>query len=303
VNPRSGRGRALAALPGVSEALARAGYTLEVRQTRGPRHAEALAAAARGADTIVTLGGDGTVGEVVNGVLGQGAWPDHLALSPLPLGTGNSFVRHFGPFTGDWRGALGGLLEGRGRTIDAARVTWGTRDVTGGARVWGSRILVNVFGCGFIAQVADVTNRRLKALGGRGYAAGVFVELARLGAPETRLTLDGPEKRTLAEPLTLVSVCNTQWTGESMQIAPGADASDGLLDVVTVGQISRPELVRVFPRIFDGSHVTHPAVRIARAARIRIELARPGPLLIDGEVTGTTPVEIEVLPAAVRLAL
>ncbi|HEU5316735.1 MAG TPA: diacylglycerol kinase family protein [Chloroflexota bacterium] len=297
VNPRAGRGRALAALPEVTAALTGAGYAVESRLTASPGGATSLAAAAVGADAVVALGGDGTTSEVVNGVLGRGPWPAELALVALPLGTGNSFVRHFGPLPGDWRGALNGLLEGRATWIDAGQVTWGEN----GARR--SRVFVNVFGAGFMAQVADVTNRRLKALGGRGYIAGVFWELARLAAPDTRLVLAGAEDRDASEGLTLVSVCNTGWTGENMWIAPRADASDGQLDVVTVGPISRLELARVFPRIFDGSHVTHPAVRTYRASRVRLEPARPGPLLLDGDVTGTTPVEVQVLPAAVRLAI
>jgi diacylglycerol kinase (ATP) len=297
VNSRSGRGRAVAALAEVQSVLSSAGYLVTVLRTAGPGGAEALGAAVVESDAIVTLGGDGTISEVVNGVLSRGAWPDGTALVPLPLGTGNSFVRHFGAATGEWKRALDGLLGGRARRVDAGRVTW-TENSRGR-----SRYFINVFGTGFMAQVAEVTNRRFKWLGGRGYVAGVFWELARLRAPSTRLTIEGPAAEGRVEPLTLVSVCNTQWTGEKMWIAPEAEPGDGLLDVVTVGQLTRAELVRVFPRIFDGTHVTHPAVRCCRATRVRIDPGIGGPLLIDGEVMGSTPVEIEVVPAAVRVAV
>jgi diacylglycerol kinase (ATP) len=297
VNPRSGGGRARAAAPAVSEALSRAGYQVELRETAAPGGAESLGAGARDADVVVTLGGDGTVSEVVNGVLGREDWPANLTVTPLPLGTGNSFVRHFGPASGDWRSALTGFLEGKRRRVDAARATW--REGPHPRRRW----FVNVFGTGFMAQVADVTNRRLKVLGGRGYIAGVFWQLARLASPPTRLSLDGARRLESDERLTLVAVCNTQWTGEKMWIAPRADASDGLLDVVTLGPVTRLELVRIFPRIFDGTHLMHPAVRSYRAARVEVEPSFAGPLLLDGEVMGTTPVQIEVVPGAIQIGL
>jgi len=103
--------------------------------------------------------------------------------------------------------------------------------------------------------------------------------------------------------LTLVSICNTQWTGENMWIAPTADPEDGMLDVVALGPVSRLELVRLFPRIFSGTHLAHPAVRSYRATRVTIEPEEPSPLLLDGEVMGRTPVDVDIVPRAIQLAL
>ncbi len=101
----------------------------------------------------------------------------------------------------------------------------------------------------------------------------------------------------------MVAVCNTQWTGETMWIAPRASASDGMLDVLTLGRVSRLELIRLFPRIFSGTHLNHHAVTYEKARSILIEQHVPGPLLMDGEVGGLTPVSVAVVPRALIVAL
>ena len=296
LNPVSGKGRARRAAPDVRAALEAAGHTTTVLTTDGMGAARRLAldAAQGGAEALVTLGGDGTLSEAVDGVLAAGRWPDGLTITPLPLGTGNSFVRHFGPKTGEWPAALAGLLAGRRRWLDAACVEAEREPV---------RHMVNVFGTGFMAHVADTANRRFKALGGASYTAGVLWQLARLSAPRTALTLEGFEGRLPDAPLTLVAVCNTQWTGEDMWLSPHADPADGLLDVLTLGPLSRLELLRLFPKIFTGTHLSHPAVTCHRAREVRIAPRAPSPLLVDGEVLGATPVTVRILPGAFQAAL
>lgn len=299
LNPVSGKGRARRAAPEVRAALESAGHSVTAVTTDRPGAARALASRALddGCDALVTLGGDGTLSDAVDGILRRATWPAGLTVTPLPLGTGNSFVRHFGPRSGEWRPALDGLLSGRRQWIDAARVT--STDTAGEP----ARHMVNVFGTGFMAHVADVANRRFKPLGGASYTAGVLWQLTRLSAPRTVVTLDGPASVALHAPLTLVAVCNTQWTGEAMWIAPKADAADGLLDVLTVAPLSRIELIRLFLKLFKGTHVDHPAVTSYRTSRVRIESQITSPLLVDGDVLARTPAIVEALPHAVQLAL
>jgi diacylglycerol kinase (ATP) len=296
LNPVSGKGRARRALPEVRTLLEAAGHSVMLLTTDSPGAAGPLAVQARdnGCDALVTLGGDGTHSEAVDGLLAAGPWPDRLTITPLPLGTGNSFVRHFGPKTGDWQRAVSGLLADRRQWLDAAIVE------PDGAP---ARHMVNVFGTGFMAHVAHVANRRFKRLGGAGYTAGVLWELARLAAPNTALTLDSDAPEALEAPLTLVAVCNTQWTGEDMWIAPSADPADGALDVITLGQLTRLALLRLFPKIFSGTHLSHPAVRSLRARQVRVAPRDSSPLLVDGEVLGRTPVTVRVLPRAFQVAL
>lgn len=302
VNPRAGRGRALSVVSDVETELRRTGFAPQTLTTDRPGHAADLAATARedgDCAAVVAMGGDGTLHECANGLLRHGPCPDGPALVPLALGTGNSFVRDFGLASGQWRYALQRLADGHRQVIDAARASW----TEGGQPQSG--YFVNVFGIGFMASVADVTNRRLKALGGSGYSVAVLWQLARLTAPVTRLSIEGPsgERTTRELQLTLVAVCNTQWTGETMWIAPQASASDGLLDVLTLGRVSRLELIRLFPRIFSGTHLNHHAVTYEKARSVTIEPSVPGPLLMDGEVGDLTPVTVEVVPRALTVAL
>jgi diacylglycerol kinase (ATP) len=296
LNPVSGKGRARRAAPDVRTALETAGHVVTVLTTdrTGAARRHAVQALRDGCEALVTLGGDGTLSEAVDGVLSSGPWPEALTVTPLPLGTGNSFVRHFGPQTGDWRAALAALIRGERRWVDAARVVMADGAV---------RHMVNVFGTGFMAHAADTGNRRFKWLGGSRYTAGVLWQVARLSVPRTVVSLEGPDAQTIDRPATLVAVCNTQWTGEDMWIAPRAEAADGLFDVLVVGPLTRFELLRLFPKIFKGTHVNDPAVACYRASRIGIEPRSESPLLIDGEVLGRTPATVDVLPRAVQIAL
>lgn len=299
-NPLAGKGRGRRAMAEVAAALSRAGLRVEVMPTRQPGHAAKLAAAAvgQGYELLLAVGGDGTLHEVAGGVLACGAQAEEVVLAPIPAGTCNSFCRDFGLAWPNLEESVRRVLEGRRRRIDAARVIHGP---PGGEQ---TSYFVNVFGVGFMAQVAEAANRRFKFLGGQSYTAAVFWRLAALGATLTRLELfDGTTSVVREAPFTLVGICNSQWTGEGMWIAPPADPSDGKLDVLTLGPISRLGLARLFPRIFSGEHLKDPRVSHSRATRVSIVPATPGPLLADGEVFGTTPVSVEVLPGALAMAV
>jgi diacylglycerol kinase (ATP) len=137
-------------------------------------------------------------------------------------------------------------------------------------------------------------------MGPRGYTAAVLWELARMRNVPTRLTLDGTEETVST---CMVAVCNSVHTGGAMKMAPLARPDDGWFDVLLCESMGRFELAGVFPRIFDGSHVRHPKVRMTRAKHVRIEPERPSPLLLDGEVLGSTPIDIQILPGALRVLL
>lgn len=321
VNPAAAGGRAGRALGPVQHALAQRGCKVEVYHTERPGHAGQLAqqAATAGPCAIATLGGDGTLNEAVQGLVAGGAWPDQVTITPIPVGTANSFARDFGLQTGDWQAAVERLVSGQSRQVDVASISLGREsggaagnDAAGSDAAGAPARLVysvNVFGTGFMAAVAATTNRRMKRFGELGYSLAVFWELARLAPVPTRLTIglseaEGDARTIMIEaPLILVAVCNSQWTGDRMWIAPQADPADGALDVLTLGAISRLELVRLFGRIFSGRHRTHRAVNEYRVRRITIEPLVDGPLLIDGEVYGSTPVTVEVVPGAITVGL
>ena len=96
----------------------------------------------------------------------------------------------------------------------------------------------------------------------------------------------------------LCAVANAQSYGGGMRIAPDAQLDDGLLDLCIIGEASRGEFLRAFPRVFKGTHVFHPKVSMLRASRLRIESSPPLPVLSDGEIVGQTPFEVQILPGA-----
>ncbi len=205
----------------------------------------------------------------------------------MPAGTGNDFLRDFGIL--DLDGAVAAIARGRTTMVDAAKATWPD----------GSRFVINVSGTGLMAKAADRCNRQFKWLGRKGYDAAAMVELAKMRASRTRLTLDG---RTIDGDYPLVAVCNSVNTGGGMMMAPGAKPTDGLLDVLVVEGAGALELLNLLAtKLRKGRHIENKKVRIEKAATIRIEPDTVGPLMLDGEVMGTTPVEFQVLPGALRL--
>ena len=160
---------------------------------------------------------------------------------------------------------------------------------------------LGVVSLGYAAAVTALVNRRLKRFGKLGYSLGVLAEVARLAPRPVRLALDGAEART--ESLVLLCACNNQHVGGDMRMAPEAVVDDGLFDLVTVGPVGRLDLVRTFPRIFAGTHVGHPAVRSRRARAVEFDLPAPVDVMIDGESLRQRIERVEVVPAAIAVAL
>ncbi len=238
----------------------------------------AARSAETGATIIAAAGGDGTLNEVLNGVIGTGA-----TLALLPLGTGNDFSRTAGLF-GSLRLAVETLFDGLDRPIDVGLVN--------------GRYFLNVAGCGFDAVVAARANHGPRWLrGAPSYVLALLQTLARFRPADVVLTLDGEAS---ARRLMLCSVANAQTYGAGMRIAPDAMLDDGLFDVCILGAAGVVEFILAFPRVFNGTHVAHPKVTILRASCVRVESSSPLPLLVDGEVIGATPAEFTIQPSAIR---
>lgn len=284
-NPHAGGGRGARVVDHARTLLAEHGVTIDAVPTTEVDGARDMAArlVGQGHKRLLVLGGDGTLSEAVDGALKAGASP---VFGFLPAGRGNDFLRSFGVLT--MPEAVDRVVQGATRAIDVVRYEHPT----------GTGHSINIFGTGYVAHVGDVANRKYKWLGPRAYTVAAVRELVRLQAPTVRLTLDGI---TVEDEFALVAVCNTMYTGGAMKIAPFAEPDDGAADVVAVRNVGRAGLVRLLTQVFDGRHVGDDRVMYERAARVRIEPARPSPLLVDGEILGTTPVSLEVLPAAIEI--
>ncbi|GIF67377.1 hypothetical protein Ais01nite_54120 [Asanoa ishikariensis] len=287
-NPAAGRGRHRDVLPAVLAHLRATGHAVEPLAATSP--GEALAAChtavAGGAGALIAVGGDGTVHLALQALAGTG-----VPLGIVPAGTGNDFAVAAG-FTDDPHRALvtltAAIPAGGTATLDLARLTAGD-----GTTRWFGGVLA----AGFDAIVNERGNRMSWPRGPIRYDLAIMVELARLRARHYRIVLDGEVQERDA---VLVAVANAGSYGGGMRISPAADPADGVLDLTVVRPISRTTLVRVKPRIYAGTHVTHPAVDTYRATRI--ELAAEGIVgYADGERVAPLPVTVECVPGALRV--
>jgi diacylglycerol kinase (ATP) len=290
VNPAAGGGRS-AKLAGPSLArLREKGLHVDVIASTGPGHAVQLAREAydQGYRRFLAVGGDGTAHEILNGVFAGRQNVNRVALGFLPLGTGNSFLRDF---TRDGaQASLDALLAGRTRSVDLIRLTHAKGEI----------FSFNVLSVGFTADVATLTNRVFKPLGPLGYLLGVFVRVIQLRRRAFVLKCDDDtawdDRRCL-----FLTFNNSKFTGGKMMIAPHADASDGLIEFVRWGPISRLGLMRTLPKLYDGTHITHPLASRRAVRHVEFSPQAPMDVMIDGEVATVECRAIDIIPAAVDI--
>jgi YegS/Rv2252/BmrU family lipid kinase len=290
VNPAAGGGRS-AKLAGPSLArLREKGLHVDVIASTGPGHAVQLAREAydQGYRRFLAVGGDGTAHEILNGVFARRPSVNRVALGFLPLGTGNSFLRDFTPDGAQV--SLDALLAERTRSVDLIRLTHATGEI----------FSFNVLSVGFTADVATLTNRVFKPLGPLGYLLGVFVRVVQLRRRAFVLKCDDDaawdDRRCL-----FLTFNNSKFTGGKMMIAPQADASDGLIEFVRWGPISRLGLMRTLPKLYDGTHITHPLASRRSVRHVEFSPQAPIDVMIDGEVATVECRAIDIVPAAVDI--
>jgi len=240
-------------------------------------------AVADGVGTVVVVGGDGMVHLGVNLCAGTTS-----RLAVVAAGTGNDFARNLGLPVRDPRGAVALLADGRTRKIDLGRVTHG---------VAGETWFGGVLGAGFDAVVNARAQRMTWPRGQMRYNLAVMRELPVFRPIPYAVELDGHRLETRAM---LVAVANTTSFGGGMRVCPDADVTDGLFDVMIVHALSIPSFLRVFPKVYSGTHTTHPAVEIHRARRVRLE-ASGIHSQADGETFADLPIDAEVVPGALRV--
>lgn len=266
---------------------------LKVIETERPGQAGEIAVAAtlRGVRDLLVAGGDGTVFEVVNGLLASDVVMDAVPhLGVLPLGTGNSLVEHFGADLAAVQDAIAG---GRTSRIDVLRLEYED----------GSLVFCSTLTLGLATSVADTVNRWLKPLRGAAYHVGALLEILRGGSSLVRCRVVGPDgKETMIEQISpLLAVQNTTTFGRGMHVAPAADTGDGIGDLVVVDPVSRWELMKTLPKLYDGTHVGHPAVRCLRFERLEFDQPAAEPVMIDGEIRTLRMQTVCVIPGAIEL--
>jgi diacylglycerol kinase (ATP) len=290
VNPAAGGGRSAKLAGPALAGLREKGLRIDVLRSTGPGHAVELAREAyqQGYRRFIAVGGDGTAHEILNGVYGRARGQERIALGFLPLGTGNSFLRDFSKDGA--RASLEALMEGRKRAVDLLRLTHAKGEIYS----------FNLLSLGFTADVGSLTNRYFKPFGYLGYLLGVLVRVVQLRRRAFRLRCDEDEAWDESRCLFL-SFNNSKFTGGTMLIAPAADPTDGLIEFVRWGPIGRIGLLRMLPKLYDGTHIRH-ALASRRAVR-HIEFGGKvtEDVLIDGEIAAVECLALDVIPAAVDI--
>ncbi|HKO90614.1 MAG TPA: diacylglycerol kinase family protein [Polyangiaceae bacterium] len=303
VNPRAGSGSAAKRLSELDSALRRLGIEFEILPTERRGHASELARQARerGCSVLGVLGGDGTLNEVAQAYLdASGAALAGPPIALLPSGTGGDFARAC-PFS---PASLDAMLERlRARQVRGLDLGVLRLHDSGGRPFW--RAFVNVVSAGISGEVDQRVERGPKWLGGK-----LAFFLATLGATLSyrnvpiEIEIDGQPWHQ--GPVLLVAIANGQFLGGGMRIAPGADWSDGLLDVVSVGDLPRSRFLASFPKVYRGAHLGLEAVRAQQGQRVALRAARAEqPILVDvdGETPGYLPLSAHVLPRALQLVV
>lgn len=302
VNPRAGRGRALADAHRAAELLRTGGDEAVVlcaadlgtllALVRDELRARALTARA-----LVVVGGDGMVQAGLGALAELAEQGVEIPLGVVPCGTGNDLARHFAVPLGDPVAAAGRILRRLAdpvpRRLDVGRV----RFPDGRTALFGTALCA-----GFDAVVNERANRWLRPAGSAKYLLAVLAELARLRSVRYRLVIEDAGGRTRTEHRdgVLLNVANTSSVGGGLPIVPGAREDDGLLELFTVAPLGRARLLSLLPRLCSGRHVELDCVRTERVRSVRVEA--PGvTAYADGERLGPLPLRVDVLPAAVRI--
>ncbi|MHB0975618.1 MAG: diacylglycerol/lipid kinase family protein [Candidatus Aquicultorales bacterium] len=278
VNPISGGGRGLKALPDVTAVLDQTGVEYEIAETERRGHGFELAksAAGRGFSRILCVGGDGLVNEVLNGVVGTDA---EVAL--VKAGGCNDFGSVIG-IPADPGRAAKLAVEGQAVAIDVGEVN--------------GRYFFEISGVGFDSLV---TERSLATPWLRGRSVYIYSIVRTLfGFKPALFTIETPET-TVRTRAMMVAVGNGPSYGGGMKVTTGARHDDGLFHVCVVGAVSIPHFLLVFPRVFNGSHVKSRAVSLFKAAALKVEADREMPVFADGEYVGVLPAVFKVHPRAV----
>jgi YegS/Rv2252/BmrU family lipid kinase len=295
VNPVAGVNKAtFRQWPHIRSLLRESGLSFDYQYTEGAGHASELArlAASDGYRFLVAVGGDGTINEVANGLLDSANAGD-TTLGIVSTGTGNDFIKSMG-IPPDYINACKQVVGTHRSLIDVGLVEYRQN----GQKV--SRYFINSAGVGFDAEVADGAKHVPAFLGNTvPFVMSLLKTLPTYRNKDVRLNIDGRQetRRVLS-----VVVSNGAYFGGGMRIAPEAELGDRHLDVITIGDVGKIELLQVFPRVYKGTHITHPKVRMEKAERITIECDRRILLQADGELLGEGPVTFQILPAALTAA-
>lgn len=273
------------------------GFEFETGLTERPGHATELARQAlkSGYKTIMSVGGDGTMNEVVNGFF-ENSRPiaRDSRLVVFSRGTGCDFIKSLG-IKNSIEDLLAVLARNQAKQIDIGKVSFaGTEEETI------TRYFLNVADIGIGAETANRVNKHSKRMKGfLSFMLGAVSTIILYKNKDFDVVID--DEIVLSERMNSVIVANGNYFGGGMKVAPEAKMDDGVFDIIIFGDLSKVDLIRSFPLIYDGKHLSHPKLKYYRGSRLKVSSGGKGLIEVDGEIPGNDDAEFELLPKALEI--
>ena len=293
VNPAAGAGKTFKKWPKVRDILERMKVDFDFEFTDAPGHGIDLAkdASKKGYEFIVSVGGDGTIHEIANGLHAAEVAP-YIPVGIVNTGTGADYIRTIG-VPRRYKEACLCLLSPNRRVVDLGVVEY----MRNGKQE--KRLFVNFAGIGFDAEVVRTTTEKFKSLGSMpSYLMGLLSTLMSYENRDVTVTVDGERGQRR---VCTVMLNNGRYGGGGMQPAPDADPGDGFFDLMIIDDITKPDLLRSIPRIYAGTHGTHPKVTLMRAREVEIHPTQNSAVQADGELLGEAPARFSILHSALSI--
>jgi len=305
-NPIAGRGRVKKHWPEVQQGLIDAGIEFDVVTTSAPLDAVKLAEkAATKYSTVVAVGGDGTVHEIVNGLLRASSEGETITLGVVPLGNGDDFAKMIPPQTTigekvfDWHVAIEKIAKGHTKMFDIGRMSGDKLHSEQGNK---PHYFMNGMDIGFGAQAAlNFTKVPIFLTGMAAYLAAIMKTLVDYHIPKVTIQIDNQE--AFEQSTTMTAITNGRCFGSGFWVCPEAQVDDGLLDVMVTQSVGRLKIMRLIPKIMKGTHVNEPILKSYRARRVDIKAHQPFVVEADGEIPypKTRHLEVQILDKRLRV--
>lgn len=296
VNPNAGNGKGGKDWDRISDILTNNGIRFEKKSTgrKGQATEFTRDLIARGYRKIISIGGDGTLHEVINGIFTQDQCaPRDITLGIIPVGTGNDWGRMFGiPLI--YEGAVQVIREGKQMLHDIGVIDYFNAEEK--ARTY----FINIAGLGFEAVVVKKTNRQKdKGMSNKAiYFYNLLSSLISYRNTPVEITIDGRISRAK---VFSINVGNGRYCGGGMRQTPDAIPDDGLFDITVIKEMGRIEIIRSLQLLYDGTIMSHPKVDGYRSTNLKVTSESVVYIEADGESLGHTPVEFSIIPAAVNI--
>ncbi len=287
-NPAAGHNNGKKLYPSILEALKKRGIEFDTVQTEFAGHGITIVSSIdfKKYDAILISGGDGTLFEALNGYFANKS-AKRIPFGIIPIGRGNALARDLNLFPEKWEEALDTIKFGYTKKIDVGTFT-------SSGKVF---YFINILGFGFVTDIAS-TAYKLRIFGDLSYILGVFYQTINLKSYQLTLEADG---KIYERENVFVEISNSRYTGKDFLMAPSAKIDDGFLDVTLLNKLNRRRVLQCLPKIFTGTHGTMKEVEIFQAKHLIINTSSPKRLTPDGQLLGTTPIEVKCLPKALEV--